>query len=221
MVGLLCPCHESDLEYNARVAVRALEAGVSIQWYRTTTSSLHSWQTVNSTIVLDAVLSIVEDPLGPCLNIVVRRDANSLQLDKTFHRDDKERFVVQATTPRKTVWRVPFSHIHGMELVETLYRAEIQISSGDTVIMKFAPSPPSRDGWFFGSCCGKRTHITASTVLEYLRAIQIWNTERLEEIQEALERRNRAQRLRDERLRLLREQNDEAAAAAAARMAIV
>jgi hypothetical protein len=43
----------------------------------------------------------------------------------------------------------------------------------------------------------------------------------LEEIQEALERRNRAQRLRDERLRLLREQNDEAAAAAAARMAIV
>jgi hypothetical protein len=199
------------VEYNARVAVSALKA-VSIQWYRTTT--LDSWQTVNSTIVLDAVLSIVEDPLGPCLN-VVSRDAN-LQLDK--FRDDNDCFVVQAT-PRKTVWRVPFSHIHGMEVVETLlHRAEIHIYSGDTVILKFSPSRPQRSddaAWLF-SCFCKRTHIiTAKTVLEYLQAIQIWNTERLEEIQEALERRNQAQRLRDERLRLLQEQNGEA------RMAIV
>ena len=185
IVGLVCPCHESDVEHDARVAVNALQK-VPIQWYRTTTHS--SWQ-VHSTILLDATLSIVHDAHqqqhGPCLQ-VSSRDAN-LQLN-TFCNDE---YILQATTRRQTTWRVPLSDIRNIELVETPYHAEIHIHSSTRLLLKCCLCPPPLQyNWYH--CirnCSCQHALTPVIVVEYLQAIQIWNDDLLQQENEVNERR--------------------------------
>ena len=198
LFGFICPCHESDVEYNARVGVNALQ-GIPIQWYRT--SSHGSWEQT-SMIVLDAVMSIVDTKHdGPCLQVVCR-DAS--RLVNTFPNHE----FIQMETPKETLLRIPLAEIATIDLVETEYHSEIHVHSAQhKLLLQFCIRPKY-------ACCWCVPPPRADIVVTYLQAVLDWDVERRRDVYERNEQRQAAQRLRDERRRLVHDEQ-------AARMAIV
>lgn len=206
VVGFLCPCHESDDEYSARVAVNALR-GIPIQWYRE--SSTTSWER-SSPILLDASLKIVDTQRdGPCLQVKCR-DAASLQIH-TFIENPQ----VILQTPRECILRIPFTEMEKIELVETSYHSEIHILNNNKLLLRFSLQQPASSSRY---CCCIPLPPSPLLVVEYLQAILKWNTERQDVIMEKIERRLAALRLREERQRLMKTNDDEQQAS---RMVIV
>ena len=110
LFGFLCPCHESDDEYNARMGAAALES-LRIQWYR---SSLEG----TTTRVVDATLHLSETKMeGPFLNV----HSQEYNVDDFTNQD----------------LRIPLLEIDRIELVETEYRCEIQVLTKDYVLLQF------------------------------------------------------------------------------------
>lgn len=102
LFGFVCPCHESDDEYNARVGAAALES-LPIQWYRSD----------SRTVSLDATLHLMETKSGLFLNI---------QCAEYTTVSDFTNVVLRV---------IPLSEIDRIDLVETEYRCEIQIVARD------------------------------------------------------------------------------------------
>lgn len=218
IVGFLCPCHESDEEYHARVAFLALWRGIRIQWYRN--ASTTSWER-SATVLLDASLRIVDSRQqqqeGPFLEV----RSNDAHLSVNSFVEDSH--IVQQT-PRETVCRISFTEIGFVELVETAYHSEIHVVSlSNTVLLRFSVTPKSVP-WYTRycccCCCCCRPFLTPQVVVMHVRAILKWNTQRQEELEERFERRQTAQRLRDERLRLMTDSSNKEQQTSA-RMAIV
>jgi hypothetical protein len=113
LFGFLCPCHESDDEYNARMGAAALEF-LRIQWYRTVEGRV---------ISLDATLRIYETKTeGPCLKITCEE----------YHVSD---FTTNILT-------IPFKDIDKVELVDTEYRCEIQVYGKNELLLQFHVHSP-------------------------------------------------------------------------------
>lgn len=209
LFGLVCPCHESDDEYNARIAFSTLQK-VRIHWYRI--SSQQSWEQ-SSTIMLDAVLSIVDcNENGPSLQ-VHSRDPN--RLVNTFSSEHSSYLVEQ--TNKQVLLRIPLVDIGNVELVDTEYHSEIQVydvHQKTRLLLQFTLSPKQQGYCLDWLCCYCIRPLQAETVVHYLQAVIYWDGERRRDTQDRIERHQARQRLRDESRRLVTD-------AQAARMAMV
>lgn len=213
LFGFVCPCHESDAENNARIGVLALQR-IPISWYRSSTTT--SWEH-SSIIVLDATMSIVDcestanndGKQEPCIQVRCRDPS---RLVNEFSNQD---FIAEQTT-KQTLLRIPLDQVGTIELVDTSYNTEIHIHhrlAEERVLLQFSLRiPPAYYSW--GCCCCYNV-LPAQAVVEYLQAIVFWDDERRRDAQERLDHRQAIQRLRDERLRLVHNEQE------AARMAIV
>lgn len=170
LIGFICPCHESDDEYNARVGANALQH-VKISWYRA--STVGSWEN-SSIILLDAVLSVVDtkQKQGPSLQVY---STDPSRLVNSFVDDH---YIVEQTKKR-TLLRIPLSEISHVELVDTEYHSEIQVYDAhlnSKLLLQFTIRPE------YSYCCIPPP--SPHDVANNLQAVLHWDTERRQDLNE-------------------------------------
>ena len=221
--GFVCPCHESDVEYNARMGAKALQS-LPIQWLRTGDRC--------QVISVEAVLSLVDDDddtahsqHGPSLQ-VRSQDAKrfvSSTPDAAPIDGETDKYI-RKHTARETVLVIPLKDMH-VSLVDTEYQSIIQVyvASNHQVVLQFSTIMTQEPSWWYcysSSRCCQPLPPSPQHVVDDLQAVLDWDSERRADIQDRLERLDAAQRLRDEQQRLVNDADAQQAVVDGAHMAM-
>jgi adenosyl cobinamide kinase/adenosyl cobinamide phosphate guanylyltransferase len=222
--GCLCPCHESDEEYQARIAseklTRAQDWMVQGVWMAQQqevadgdTGTQETWS--------NAILRLVDLPDQDEAAIeIVKCEEAQVGAPMTPVNEQEER-LQETGLGHEDTKIFSLSNISQVTLVESdtggseicVWRDAVNVEGSDserpTLLLRFQLefNDDKYTAWYNGVCCcfQEDTSMTPAEFVVLLNDVLYWNSQRLIEKQENYERQHAAMRLREERQRLLQE----------------
>lgn len=190
LFGFLCPCYESDEEHAARVAAWRLN-NIDIEWFRTAIKP--GSKESSAEVSLEAFIRLVDRPLGPALEVLscdpVRKTYSLVSLPEP-----------EMESQGRLSMDVPLSRMERVCLGdddEYCYDGEIQIrGSKPSMLLRFAPSNTDKTCLFA---------VASEEVATNLGAVVAWDRTRRQVQEEETNRKEAMERLREEKERLMME----------------